>query len=337
MKALNPDTPSQAFAWSGLYAMRTGWDEEALYLFFTAGPYGIMHNHQDHLSFEVSGYGKRLIVEPGVTPYGRTEQRSRLASSMAHNALTVDGLGQLRVHREPDGPSENPWFTCPEFDFVEGRFDEGFGPGQALKVSHVRSILFVKPEYFLVTDRVLGDGEHSLTWHFMFHPQTMEVDRAEHRAISREPDGANVSFTWSDSELEPQMIIGEETFPYRGMMTSEGDRPAPSLFLERRAEIPVAVSFLIESLRANASPQRSVQKLHAVDGIAFKVGHRDGTEDVVLLAHGPASVGRLRSDGMVTVLRVKGNRANAVLIAGANRVTLDGRSVLELDASVRWI
>ena len=337
VKVFTPDTPSQAFTWSGLYAMRTGWDEEALYLFLTAGPYGIMHNHQDHLSFEVSGYGKHLIVEPGNIPYGRTEQRTRLKSSMAHNTLTVDRLGQHRVHREPDGPLENPWFTCPEFDFAEGRLDEGFGPEHALDVSHVRSVLFVKPEYFLIVDRVLGGGEHSLTWHFMFYPQTMRVRGEENRAISQESEGANISFTWSDPDLESEMIVGEEIFPYRGMMTSEGDRPAPSLFLHRRADLPVAVSFLIEPVNAGASSQLSLQKLEAVDGVAFKVRRRDGPEDVIMLAQGPASVGGLRSDGIVTVLRGNENRVDALLVAGANRVTLDGRSVLELDAPVRWI
>ena len=334
---LNPDTPSQAFEWSGLYAMRTGWDEEALYLFFTAGPYGIMHNHQDHLSFEVSGYGKHLIVEPGRTPYGRTEQRNRLSSSMAHNTLTVDGLGQHRTHIEPDGPSKNHFFTCHEFDFVDGRFDEGFGPDQSLKVSHVRSILFVKPEYFLVMDQVLGDGAHNLVWHFMFYPQSMRVDREHNRAVSEESEGANISFTWSDPGLEPEIIAGEKEFPYRGMMTSEGDRPAPSLFLKRRADLPLTVSFLIEPFKASERPQTSLKQLEARNGIAFRVERKDGTEDVILLAQGAASVGGLSSDGIVTLLRFKEKIVNSVLTAGANRITFKEKSVLELDVPVRWI
>ena len=80
-----------------------------------------------------------------------------------------------------------------------------------------------------------------------------------------------------------------------------------------------------------------MEKLDAVDGAAFKVGHKDGAEDVILLAHGPASVGGLTSDGIVTVLRMNENRPDAVLVAGASRATLDGRSVLDLGIPVRWL
>ena len=137
-----------------------------------------MHNHQDHLSFEVSGYGKHLIVEPGLTPYGRIEQRQIWSQSPAHNTLLVDGLGQHRTHVEPTGPSADPWYSCPEFDLVQGRFDEGFGADQGLEVTQVRSILFVKSEYYLVVDQVTGGGSHDLAWHFMFHPESMEIDRS---------------------------------------------------------------------------------------------------------------------------------------------------------------
>ena len=68
-------------------------------------------------------------------PYGRIEQRKILGASVAHNILSVEGLGQHCTHVEPDRPVENPWFTCPAFDFVEGRFDGGFGPKRSLKVS----------------------------------------------------------------------------------------------------------------------------------------------------------------------------------------------------------
>lgn len=278
---LKPDTPSQAFEWSGLYAMRSGWDRDACYLFFTAGPYGTMHNHQDHLSFEISSYGKHLIVEPGLTPYGRTEQRRQIGTSAAHNTLTVDGLGQHRTHVQPDGPSRNAWFTCPAFDFVEGRFEEGFGPNRSVKVSHIRSILFVKPKYFLVVDRVLGHGAHDLTWHFMFYPQSLNIARGENRVVSDEPEGANISFAWSDARLEPELVIGETHPPYRGLMTCADDRPAPSLFLSRRAELPLTVAFLIEPVAPGKFSSFLLKPGDVANGTAFRIDGNDGEEDTI--------------------------------------------------------
>lgn len=52
-------------------------------------------------------------MEPGVTPYGRIEQRKVLGASMAQDTLRVDGLGQHGTHVEWDGPVENPCFTRP--------------------------------------------------------------------------------------------------------------------------------------------------------------------------------------------------------------------------------
>ena len=269
LEELGPEHPSQAFPWSGLYAMRSGWDADATYLFFTAGPQGTMHNHQDHLSFEVSGHGRPLIVEPGITPYGRTEQRDQLLSSAAHNTVTVDGLGQHRVHVEPTGPCANPWVTADRFELVEGVFDEGFGPDRSLDVTHVRSICFIRPDAFLVVDRLLGDGEHRLRWHFMFHPQSMQIQTEPCVVRSNEREGPNVCFTWSDRALEPDLVVGETEPPYRGMMTADGDRPSPSLFLERQAVLPYRVAFLIEPLRPGVEPRLSLTHPLVEEGLAF--------------------------------------------------------------------
>ena len=266
---LKPDTASQAFAWSGNYALRSDWGEDARYLFFTAGPRGTMHNHQDHLSFEVSGHGGPLIVEPGITPYGRTEQRERLASSPAHNTVTVDGFGQHRVHADPGKPSTNPWVLTDRFEFVEGVFDEGFGPDRSLAVQHLRSICFIKPRAFLVVDRLLGDGVHDLVWHFMFYPQSMAIEPDGCSAVSQEAGAPNIRFTWSDPALQPELIAGETSPPYRGLMTADHDRACPSLLLSRKADLPVCVAFLIEPLRPEAEPRLSLEHPDVRSAIEF--------------------------------------------------------------------
>ena len=266
---LQPDAPSQAFQWTGSYALRSGWGPDAVYLFLNAGPYGISHNHQDHLSFEVSGHGTPLIVEPGITPYGRIEQRKQLTSSPAHNTVTVDGLGQHREHVEPEGPATNPWVLSDRFEFVEGVFDEGFGPDRSLAVAHVRSICFIKPRAFLVVDRLLGDGRHNLVWHFMFYPQSMAIEPDDCSAVSQEAGDPNIRFTWSDPALQPELIAGETAPPYRGLMTADHDRACPSLLLGRKADLPLCVAFLIEPLRPEAEPRLSLEHPDVRGAIEF--------------------------------------------------------------------
>ncbi|MDP6776531.1 MAG: alginate lyase family protein, partial [Candidatus Latescibacteria bacterium] len=335
LAVLQLEAPSVRLEWSGLYAMRSGWEREALYLFFTAGPHGIMHNHQDHLSFQISGYGTHLLVEPGLTPYGRTEQRRIWSQSPAHSTLSVDGLGQHRTHVDPSGPSEDPWYSCPEFDFAEGRFSDGFGPDHSLKVDQLRSILFVKPDYFLVIDQVLGQGDHSLNWHFMFYPQSLEVDRSARRAVSNETGTANVSFSWSDPDLDAELIVGEMEPPYRGLMT--GDRPAPSLFLARQAELPLSAAFLAEPVRSGASPTLTLDRTGPENGLTFTVHGAEGAEDRVLLGPGTTDSNRVESDGKVTLIRLDAGRPVAAMVAGASEATFDGTPIQDLDIPVRWL
>jgi hypothetical protein len=330
---LKPETPSQALAWSGAYALRSGWEPEDLYLFLNAGPHGTMHNHQDHLSFEVSAYGKPVIVEPGITPYGRADQRAQLISSQAHNSLTVDGDGQHRAHTEPTSPSSNPWHTSLEFDFVEGIFDAGFGPGKSINVMHIRSVLFIKSEYFLIIDRLMGDGRHDLRWHFMFHPLSLALNSNGNGVRSHDMEGANVAFSWSDPDLSSEVFTGETEYPYRGLMTGDNDRPTCSLFLDRRSCIPSTTAFLIEPLKEEGQPTMTVSQLDVGEGAAVRVEHPDG-EDLVLVS--PTVAGEFQTDGVVTVFRSKSDKLRSVLTYGGTSVTVGGVPVADLNIPVNW-
>ena len=46
-----PTETSHAFPYSGHYVMRSGWDKDATYLLFDAGPFGAGHQHEDKLHF----------------------------------------------------------------------------------------------------------------------------------------------------------------------------------------------------------------------------------------------------------------------------------------------
>ena len=155
------------------------------------------------------------------------------------------------------------------FEFVEGVFDDGFGPDRSLEVTHVRSICFIKPNAFLVVDRLLGDGEHDLSWHFMFYPRSMRVDRAGCAAVSAETDGPNVRLTWSDEALSPELVVGEIESPFRGLMTADQDRACPSLFLERRAALPLCVVYLVEPVGPGSRPTLTLDDPVVQEAVEF--------------------------------------------------------------------
>ncbi len=55
------------------------------------------HAHADTLSFELSLYGKRVIVNSGTSEYGVGAERSRQRGTAAHNTVTIDGQDSSEV------------------------------------------------------------------------------------------------------------------------------------------------------------------------------------------------------------------------------------------------
>lgn len=55
------------------------------------------HAHADTLSFEMSLYGRRLIVDSGTSCYGLSKERLRQRSTEAHNTVTIDHQNSSEV------------------------------------------------------------------------------------------------------------------------------------------------------------------------------------------------------------------------------------------------
>src|SRR5207237_1256674 len=81
----------------GYYIMRSGADSNARQITFDAGPTGGVHGHYDLLNFELFGYGKPLISDPGLYQYDQSENRYYVISTRAHNTINVDGTNHAAL------------------------------------------------------------------------------------------------------------------------------------------------------------------------------------------------------------------------------------------------
>ena len=179
-----PKETSHAFPYAGYYVMRDRWHPEAHYLLFDAGQFGEAgHPHEDKLSFLLHAYGRPLIIDSGIgdaaegTVLGEPASESYFRSSLAHNSLIIDGKGQCRKQMGEEEIVPDPdtrWITAPPFDFVEGWYKEGYasdGEDLVLRdVLHKRSVFYIRGEYFILHDLVLGEGEHQLEQIFHLAP-----------------------------------------------------------------------------------------------------------------------------------------------------------------------
>lgn len=178
LKAETPKETSIAFPDGGYYMMRDSWAKDANYMLIDCGEHGFMncgHAHADALSFELAAKGKTLLVDPGTYVYAADiEQRNWFRSSFAHNTLILDG--------KPSSIPATPfswekiancktlnWITNDRFDFFAGEHD-GYKPA-----IHVRNVLFVKDNYWIVCDELNPRGAvkaliSRAEWNFHFAP-----------------------------------------------------------------------------------------------------------------------------------------------------------------------
>jgi len=185
---------------AGEAAMRTDWSRQANYLGFRLGPIGMGHQHQAKLEVVVWAYGRPMIFNTGGGSYERSKWRSYATSSFGANCMIVDGMGQNRPTfsndpwHDPDlisqGPIDGHWQTNTVFDFASGEYNEGYGPQRLRPASQQRDVLFLKPDIFVVADRVRPNDSSSHRYEDRWQLQTThwEINRVTH-ALETDDEG----------------------------------------------------------------------------------------------------------------------------------------------------
>lgn len=121
------DITSHALPETGCYVMRGSWEPDAQYLFFDAHPSGKPGN-TDTSTFVLYAHGRHL-----------TSSAVRVPEMLLSASDRID----------------TQWITTPAFDWVEKWH-------QTTTVHHKRAIFYLKGEYFVLHDLVLGEGVHTL-------------------------------------------------------------------------------------------------------------------------------------------------------------------------------
>lgn len=176
-----PTKTSLAYPYAGYVVMRTGWEPDAVWALFDAGPFGFAHQHEDKLNLLIHAYGHLLLTEGGNYAYDDSEMRRYVLSTRAHNTIRVDGHDQNRRrhfrHSAVDltVPAPLRWQTTAQYDTAEALYDEGYGPDADSTVTHRRRVIFLKqppPDltpFFLVIDRLLPSDTSPHTYELLWH------------------------------------------------------------------------------------------------------------------------------------------------------------------------
>jgi len=192
-----PEHTSAAYADAGYYVMRGGWGPSDPVLVFDCGPLGhgpSGHGHADALSLQLYARGYPFLVDPGTFSYNLDYAwRQGFRSTRAHNTVTIDGQDQslsgdrmswitaakAHCHR---------WISTPWFDLVDGEHD-GYNrlPGP---VNHRRVIVFIKPDVWVIMDRLAGRGRHHVQMSLQLRPDcTVSPLPADHTVLESPAGG----------------------------------------------------------------------------------------------------------------------------------------------------
>ena len=201
-----PSYTSRNMAASGFTVMRTDWSRDALTMTINYGKWNGSHTHQDMLDFEVYANGRALAVDAGIgLTYDDPLYIPWYKSSKAHNMVVVN---DLNVEREPTTGKEMTWYSSGTIDYLGGEHD-----GYKFKgVQHRRNIVFVKPSYWVIYDRLTSrNSGDTLRW-YLHTP--LHLAKTRNGFSTRETPG----FALLVSPTDVQVREGE------GMAASTDDR-----------------------------------------------------------------------------------------------------------------
>lgn len=154
-----PDSTAFALPFSGLYSMRSGWDEDAVCLVLKCGPDGGSHSQPDNGTFDLYAGGRNLMPDAGSYIYsGNPEGRAWFRQTKVHQTLTLDGKNSKY------NPNLILWQPGDSLDIlvVENKSYEN--------LTHQRSVFFVDKKYFIVVDEAIGSATGDVDIHFQLAP-----------------------------------------------------------------------------------------------------------------------------------------------------------------------
>jgi dienelactone hydrolase len=267
-----PAHTSHFFPYAGQVVMRSGWEPDALYLGFEAGPFGYGHQHEDKLGIVIFAYGKDLLVEAGSYAYDASKWRRYVLSSYAHNVVLVDGQGQVRrgLPRQEyisTEPVDVAFHSDRQYDYAHGTYEQGFGRRDQRPARHTREVVFLKkPGIFFIRDTLepLDGSSHSYQALFHLDAQNVNVDKDSGVVETQDAGGANIRIVpLPGGELKTTVIRGQESPIVQGWMPHghgiRGVRPIPTIVYERSSA--EAVHFLTVFQPLRDSTQKRVSSM----------------------------------------------------------------------------
>ncbi len=311
-------TTSHWFKDAGYGIMREVWPHYSQYMLFDMGYYGSNHQHEDKLNLIVYAEGRELLHDPGIYRYSNDGYERYFRGSRGHNVVLVDGLGQRRdmlfdkqnLYAGESFPDRDArWLDREKFILAECAYRNGFAKklhplwysgsrpdeqASLIDIHHERKVLWVKGEYWVVLDLLLGPGEHRLEQLWHFSPVVTSHDSAgvdpgvvkltgNRTAVGKNPGVADIAVMQvGGADLKLRKEKGKLN-PHVGWTSLYGENPAWDVTFETTRSLPASFATVLFPLAGDDTPLPEIRSYHqGPDGVAFDLVFDDHVDRLVI-------------------------------------------------------
>ena len=335
-KGEKPDWTSMQFPDGRNTFMRSDWTKNALYLFTNVRGTG-GHAHQDDNGLIVIAYDRILLPDSGIFTYTATDpDRIYGVSTRAHNTVEVNNKSGKATGRG----TIHDWVTNGNYDFLSQ------SSTSYADVGHRRSILFIKPDLWIVSDLMTpknasGKNSYKQLWH-MLPDANLSTDSENGLIASNFKTGANILIGSAAKDAEVREEMGRYDFGYQQVTDAKygyyektgvtGPAVFDTVLLPDRSNKNELKVERID-LGAAASEATAVKFDTTIDG------ERNRFYYLLDYSHKPGRIrtfDQYRTDGKLALVRESqnGKVQEAVLNTGSKIQTADGGLLLEAPKSV---
>lgn len=222
-KGKKPSNLVHALESSGFYTMRSGWDQNALFVVMKNSDTDYQyHNHMDNLSFELSVFGENLMADSGCYIYsGEDEWRTLFRQTRLHPTITMDNqqiasYGKLLWKSETQNLNVISGINQPYPD-----------------LEHTRTMFMIDGKYLVILDELTGERTGTLRQHFQFMPGKATFDRSNLIAQTENSTGTNL---YIQTMPEKNSIdLSEESGWISTIYNKKEPRPAFAFFQQKNS------------------------------------------------------------------------------------------------------
>lgn len=210
-EGIKPEATAFALQKSGFYAMRSGWDRQAICLVLKSGPNGGGHCQPDNGTFELFAGGRHLMPDSGCYIYsGDPKNRAWFRETKHHQTLTLNGQDSAYA------PKCLLWKPGKDTDLlvVEN--------ASYKNLTHRRAVCFVDRKFFVIIDEAFGEGTGDIDLHFQLAPGkavfenetfsvrtdfaegwNVQIQSVDQKGMTLEKEEGQVSFEYTKKEPRP--------------------------------------------------------------------------------------------------------------------------------------